>query len=118
MALPKLKQISIVLADWCPHCVPLALDMTKKMAADLHVPYQVLDIDDIEDVKVADKLVMDYGDYTEDYLIPQIFVEFTDGTIKHFFTGFSEGIEVTRRAWENLFQSQFYRDLVKKQKPS
>jgi len=114
--LPKLKQISIVLADWCPHCVPLSLDMTKKMAEDLQVPLRVLDIDDPEQVLTADKLVSDYGDYDEDYLIPQVFAEFTDGSIKHFFTGFSEGIDVTRRGWDNLFVSQFYKDLVKNQK--
>jgi len=110
--LTKLKQILIVLAKWCPHCVPLSLDMTKKMANDLHVPYRVLDIDDPKDVKIADKLVMDYGDYTEDYLVPQVFGEFTDGTCKHFLTGFSEGTEFTKRGWENLFQSVFYRDLA------
>lgn len=108
----KLKQISTVLADWCPHCVPLSLEMTKKMATDLHVPYKILDIDDPDQVKIADKLVMDYGDYDEDYLIPQVFAEFTDGTIKHFFTGFSEGTEITRRGWENLFKSQFYQKLA------
>ena len=113
--MPKLTQISIVLADWCPHCVPLSLDMTKKMASDLHVPYRVLDIDDPEGVEIADKLVMDHGDYTEDYLIPQVFAEFTDGTIKHFFTGFSESVEITRRGWENLFKSQFYRNLANDQ---
>jgi glutaredoxin len=112
--LPKLKQISIVLADWCPHCVPVSLDMTKRMAKDLHVPYRVLDIDDPEDVEIADKLVMDHGDYAEDYLIPQVFLEHADGSTKHFFTGFSEGVDVTRRGWENLFQSRFYRDLKAK----
>jgi hypothetical protein len=86
--------------------------MTKKMADDLHVSYRVLDIDNPEDVNIADKLVMDYGDYTEDYLVPQVFAEFTDSTVKHILTGFSEGIEFTRRGWDNLFQSRFYRDLA------
>jgi len=82
------------------------------MADDLHVSYRVLDIDNPEDVNIADKLVMDYGDYTEDYLVPQVFAEFTDSTVKHILTGFSEGTEFTRRGWDNLFQSQFYRDLA------
>jgi hypothetical protein len=86
--------------------------MSKKMANALRVPLRVLDIEDPEAVKVADKLVLDYGDYTEDYLVPQVFVEFEDGTVKHFFTGFSEGIDFTRRGWENLFRSDFYRSLV------
>lgn len=86
------------------------------MANELGVRYRVLDIDDLEGVRIADKLIMDYGDYAEDYLIPQAFAEYTDGTIKHFFTGFSEGLDVTRRGWENLFRSQFYHDLMKTQK--
>lgn len=111
VALVKLKRISLVLAQWCPHCVPLSLEMGQKMADDLQVPLRVLDIDDPGAVKIADKLVLDYGDYTEDYLIPQVFAEFDDGTIKHFLTGFSEGLDFTRRGWENVFQSDFYRNL-------
>jgi hypothetical protein len=86
--------------------------MTKKMANELRVPLRVLDIDDPETVKAADRLVFNYGDYTEDYLIPQVFVEFENGTIKHFFTGFSEGIDFTRRGWENLLRSDFYKNLA------
>ena len=107
----KLKQISIVLADWCPHCVPISLEMTKKMSEDLHVPYKVLDIDDPEGVKAADRLVMEHGDDSEDYLIPQVFLEFPDGGVQHIFTGFSENTEVTRKHWEDLFSSDFYQRL-------
>ena len=82
------------------------------MTSGLHVPYRVLDIDDPKEVEIADKLVKDYGDYVEDYLVPQVFAEFTDGTIKHVLTGFSEGTEFTRKGWENLFQSEFYRHLA------
>ena len=82
------------------------------MAGDLHVTLKVLDIDDPRAEKIADKLVLDYGDYTEDYLIPQVFAEFEDGTIKHFFTGFPEGLDFTRRGWENIFHSDFYRNLT------
>ena len=111
----KLKQISIVLADWCPHCVPISLEMTKKMAEDLHVPYKVLDIDDSEGEKAADRLVMEHGDDSEDYLIPQVFLEFADGSIEHFFTGQSEGVSVTTQGWENIFKSQFYKNLKAQQ---
>ncbi len=107
----KPSQISIVLATWCPHCVPLSLEMTKRMSVDLNVPYRVLDIDDDEQVKIGDDLVRRYGDDSEDYLIPQVFLQFPDGKVQHIFTGFSENPEVTRRHWEDMFSSDFYKGL-------
>src|SRR5271166_3560794 len=103
----KPSQISIVLATWCPHCVPLSLEMTKTMSKDLGVPYQVLDIDDEQKEKTADGLVRKYGDDSEDYLIPQVFLEYPDGKVRHIFTGFSENTEVTRRHWVDFFSSSF-----------
>jgi hypothetical protein len=87
------------------------------MADELEVPIRVLDIDREEDVKIADRLVIEYGDNADDYLIPQIFMEFKDGSVKHVFTGFSENTEVTKARWENLFKSRFYRE-IKKQQPN
>ena len=107
----KPSQISIVLADWCPHCVPLSLEMIKRMSADLGVPYRVLDIDDQEKVKIGDELVKNYGDDSEDYLIPQVFLQYPDGKVQHIFTGFSENTELTRKHWEDMFASSFYKDL-------
>jgi len=107
----KPSQISIVLATWCPHCVPLSLEMTKKMSKDLGVPYQVLDIDDEQKEKIADRLVKEKGDDSEDYLIPQVFLKYPDGKDQHIFTGFSENTEITRRHWEDLFSSSFYNSL-------
>ena len=107
------RRISIVLADWCPHCVPLSLENAKRMAKDLKTELRVLDIDDPEQEKIADELVEQYGDYTEDYLIPQVFLE-EDGRVKHIFTGFSEGVDVTRARWEDLFASRYYREELKK----
>ncbi len=106
-----LSRISIVLATWCPHCVPLSLDCTKRLSKDLGVPYRVLDIDKQDTVGVADRLVEDYGDNAEDYLVPQVFAEFDDGSVKHIFTGFSENPEVTKKHWEDLFKSRFYAQL-------
>src|SRR5579872_2404779 len=97
----KPSKISIVLATWCPHCVPLSLEMTKKMSADLGVPYRVLDIDEDDKVEIADDLVKNYGDDSVDYLIPQVFLQFPDGRVQHIFTGFSENTEVTRRHWND-----------------
>ncbi len=107
-----LSRISIVLATWCPHCVPLSLEMTRKMSSELRRPLRVLDIDDAKLGSTADNLVKEHGDYCEDYLVPQVFLEFSDGSIEHIFTGFSESTEVTRKRWEDLFQSSMYQSLL------
>lgn len=111
----RIVRISAVIAKWCPHCYPLSVDNAKRMAEDLDIPLLVLDIDREDDVKIADQLVKGYGDDAEDYLIPQIFLEFKDGSAKHVFTGFSENPEVTKRHWEDLFHSKFYKDTKKLQ---
>ena len=85
--------------------------MTKKMSADLGVPYRVLDIDEDDKVEIADDLVKNYGDDSVDYLIPQVFLQFPDGRVQHIFTGFSENTEVTRRHWNDMFASRFYKAL-------
>ena len=104
-----LSRVSVVLADWCPHCVPLSLETTKRLAGELNVPLRVLDIDDSKQEKIADKLVEEYGDNAEDYLIPQVFLEYDDGTVRHIFTGFSEAVKVTEAKWNDFFNSDFYR---------
>ena len=81
------------------------------MSQDLGVPYRILDIDDPENVKIGDDLVKRYGDDATDYLIPQVFLQYPDGKVQHVFTGFSENPEVTRRHWEDMFSSDFYRQL-------
>ena len=85
--------------------------MTKKMSEDLGVPYRVLDIDDDVNGKIADDIVMKHGDDAEDYLVPQVFLEYPDGKVQHVFTGFSENTEVTRKHWEDFFSSALYKDL-------
>ena len=107
----KPSQISIVLATWCPHCVPLSLEMTQRMSKDLQVSLRVLDIDDEKNGKIADEMVKKYGDDATDYLVPQVFLEFPGGKVQHIFTGFSETTDVTRRHWEDLFSSNFYEGL-------
>lgn len=108
-----LNRITIVLAQWCPHCVPLSLEVVEKMGKDLRIPVRVLDIDDRESEKIADDLVMKYGDYVEDYIIPQVFLEYDD-KVQHIFTGFSEGVSVTKTKWEDFLKSKFYRELREK----
>ena len=103
------RRITIVVAQWCPHCVPLSLEKVQQIAKELNCDLCVLDIDEPEQVKVADALVKEHGDFAEDYLIPQVFVEHEDGSIGHIFTGFSEGVHVTKARWDDFFASQYYR---------
>jgi hypothetical protein len=111
----RVKRVTIVLAHWCPHCVPLSLENAKKMATDLKVPLRVLDIDFPDQEKIADSLVEKYGDYTEDYIIPQVFLENEGDKIEHIFTGFSEGVSITADRWNDFFRSGFYRSLLRAQ---
>jgi len=78
------------------------------MAEQLGVELRVLDIDEPAQEALADKLVKDYGDPAEDYLIPQVFFE-GDGKVQHVFTGFSEGVQITRARWDDFFDSGYYR---------
>ncbi len=105
----KPKEISLVYATWCPHCDPLSVEETKKMSKDLGVPFRLLDIDKAG--KEADDLVKNYGDDAEDYLVPQVFLEFPDGRVEHIFTGFSEDPKITKRHWDDLFRSNYYKSL-------
>ncbi len=108
-----LRRVTIVLAQWCPHCDPLSLEKAQQIAKELNVELRVLDIDKPDQLKAADTLVRDHGDFAEDYLIPQVFIEQEDGSIEHVFTGFSEGIHVTKAKWDDFFASQYYhKDLL------
>ena len=81
----------------------------KKAAKELGIPYRGHDID--TDEVAADEMVRKYGDWSEDYLVPQVFIELQDGTFKHVLTGYPEGVAFTRRAVENFLSSDFYRSL-------
>ena len=107
----KPRQISLVFATWCPHCDPLSVEEAKRMSKDLGVSLRLLDIDKPEDVKIGDDLVKKYGDDCEDYLIPQVFLEYPNGRVQHVFTGFSENPEITKRHWGDLFASDFFKSL-------
>ncbi|MDG6938812.1 MAG: hypothetical protein JRN39_00175 [Nitrososphaerota archaeon] len=106
------KALHVVYANWCPHCVPTTVEPMKKMASELGVPCNLYDID-TDRVQRADELVRSYGDWSADYVIPQVFVELEDGSFRHILTGYSEGVQYTRRAVENIFKSDFYRELKK-----
>ncbi|PSN83376.1 hypothetical protein B9P99_02920 [Candidatus Marsarchaeota G1 archaeon OSP_B] len=109
--MPKLKSIKLVMAYWCPHCVPTTLEAMKKASKELGVPLEIYDIDKPEQEKIADELVKKYGDWSENYLIPQVFFEFEDGSVKHVLTGQSAGVSATKRKIEELFSSEFYNAL-------
>jgi len=83
----------------------------KKLALQLGIPINLYNID-TEDIKKADEMVRKYGDWSEDYIIPQVFFEFEDGKIKHVLTGYSEGVQYTKRAVENLLNSPFLKQIV------
>ena len=96
-----LKAVHVVYADWCPHCVPTTVEPLRRAAKELGVPIVLHDID-AADVKKADELVETYGDWTPDYLVPQVFLEAEDGKIEHVLTGDPRGVPMTRQAVEAL----------------
>lgn len=102
-------RLTVVLAQWCPHCVPLSVRNGKRMARYLGVPLRILDIDRRSQEKEADRLVRDHGDDSPDYLIPQVFLEWSDGRVDHLLTGFSEQVPRTDRAWKDLLTSDWLR---------
>ncbi len=104
-------RLTIVLAQWCPHCVPLSVQNGRRLAKTLHVPLRLLDIDRKREVAAADRIVRDHGDAAPDYLIPQVFLEWEDGVVEHLLTGFSEAVPRTARAWRDLFASERLRDV-------
>ncbi len=99
------KAIDVVYAKWCPHCVPTTVNPLHKRAEELGIQCKLLDIDTV-DVHVADDLVRKYGDWTDDYLVPQVFLEYDDGKIEHVLTGNPLGVALTRKAVESLLASE------------
>ena len=97
----KPKAIHVVYAKWCPHCVPTTVEPLKKRGKELGVPCLLHDID-TDEVKIADDLVRKYGDWSPDYLIPQVFLEYSGGRIEHVLTGNPRGVALTKKAVENL----------------
>jgi hypothetical protein len=92
------------------------MDYAKKMVEELGVPLRVLDIDVAMQEKTADRLIEEYGDFVEDYIIPQVFLEYEGGRVEHIFTGFSESVQVTEARWISLLKSKFYQNLLQTQK--
>jgi hypothetical protein len=110
---PKPERLTIVLAQWCPHCVPLSVRYGRRLARRFKVPLRILDIDRKSQVRAADRLVRAHGDPSPDYLIPQVFLEWDDGRAEHLLTGFSEEVARTERAWKDLFGSAWQRAVLR-----
>ena len=100
-----MKAVHIVYAKWCPHCVPTTVAPFQRAGKEAGVPVVLHDID-TEDVAVADDLVKRYGDWTPDYLVPQVFIESDDGKITHVLTGNPRGVQYTRQAVEALIRDR------------
>jgi thiol-disulfide isomerase/thioredoxin len=103
------KRVIIVYANWCPHCVPTTVGPMTEMAKELNAELTLLDIDVNE--KEADSVVREYGDWAPDYIIPQVFFEYRNGNVSHILSGFSEGVDFTRRAVEQLRKSRLFSEL-------
>ncbi len=71
----------------------------------------MLDIDRRTEENVADRLVRQHGDQAPDYLIPQVFLEWSDGKVQHLLTGFSEQVPRTATAWDDLLASEWLRSV-------
>jgi len=111
------KRLTIVLAPWCPHCVPLSVTNGRRLARRLKVPLRLLDIDRPKQEREADRWVRLYGDRAPDYLIPQVFLEWSDGRVQHLLTGFSEEVPRTARAWADLLRSAWLRGVLRGEGP-
>jgi hypothetical protein len=90
------------------------MDAMKGAAKDLRVPLVGHDIDTEEEAE-ADRLVEKYGDWDPDYTIPQVFLEFEDGEVKHVLTGKKEGLAFTKKALEEFLHGEDYARLKREQ---
>lgn len=104
-----IKAVYVVHATWCPHCHPTTVEPLQEAARELGVPLRSYDIDKPDEVKEGDELVRRYGDWSEDYLVPQVFVETSGGEVRHVLTGYSEAVELTERAVKNLLSSPYFK---------
>jgi thiol-disulfide isomerase/thioredoxin len=101
----KAKAIHVVYASWCPHCVPITVEQLVERAKVLQIPCVLYDIDTAEE-QAADELVKKFGDWTPDYLVPQVFLEYGGARFKHVLTGDPRGLAFTKAAVEKLLSGE------------
>jgi len=87
--LTKSKAIVVVHSKWCPFC-RTAVKIAGTLRREFEIALKLLDIDVREVEREADIYVKRHGDWSENYVIPQLFIEFEDGTVQHLFTGISD----------------------------
>jgi hypothetical protein len=80
----------------------------QKISEKLGITFFSYDVDVPEQERKADELVRKFGDWSEDYVVPQVFVEMSDGEMRHVLTGCSEGVDFTRRAVNNLLNGTLF----------
>jgi len=90
----KTKALIVVHSKWCPYC-RVAIKTAETLSKELKIVLKLLDIDVPNEEEEADLYVRKYGDWSEDYVIPQLFIECEDGAVQHLFTGASS-IEAAR----------------------
>jgi len=106
--LAEIKAVHVVHATWCPRCHPTTVEPLKKASEENGIPFFSYDIDVPEQESKADELVCDFGDWSEDYLVPQVFVEMSDGKIRHVLTGRPGGVASTKKAVDNLLSGPLF----------
>ena len=104
----EVRAVHVVHATWCPHCHPMTVEPLQKLAEELGIPLLSYDIDVPEQEKKADELVRRFGDWTEDYLVPQVFVEMSDGEMRHVLTGYPGNLALTRKAVNDLIAGPLF----------
>jgi hypothetical protein len=96
-------RLSLVYATWCPHCVPISTDRAPLLAGQLGVPLRLLDIDVRAQEDEADRLVRMFGTWDEDYVIPQAFLEWSDGTADAVLVAVrGSPLGETRKMWDGI----------------
>ena len=104
----EFKAVHVVHATWCPHCHPTTVEPLQKASKELGMSFYTYDIDVPEQEKKADELVRKFGDWSEDYVIPQVFMETNDGEMRHVLTGDPRGVGQTRKAVEKLLNGLLF----------
>ena len=107
---PGVKSIHLVSSEGCAHCASTTMEPMREAALELGASFKAHDVETSE-VKKADELVKKYGDWAPDYLVPQVFLEFEDGSFKHVLTGDPRGVAFTQHAVEEFLTSGYYSDL-------
>jgi len=90
----KPKALVVVHSKWCPYC-RIAIKTAETLSEELQITLKLLDIDVPDEEKEADLYVRRHGDWSEDYVVPQLFIECEDETVQHLLTGASS-IEAAR----------------------